>query len=819
MASQESAAILPDESINVTSDDNPAPDNDAKLQMVRERFQIHQTFWNSIHTAGLDDDKFVAGEHWPKNIKDDRKEDHRPCLTYNLFPSFIRQITNKVRQNRPQLKVVPVESNKGASPTITNVQGTKDYSMADVYAGIIRNIEHRSRADQIYDTALKHAADHGFGYFYLMADWSPADPFVQELTLHRVKSSYSVYLDPDANQADFRDAQDAFIFTTMKKKTFKKKYPEARATEFAGPLTGDSYQGWYDKEGVRIAQYYWIDHKDDEVLLLSNGMTVYLSDVKDVLDEMEEEQGIYIEEEPDSDNKDGGVKQIRKSVKRPVCMWQKMTASDILEGPLELPFSAIPIFPVLGEEQIVDGRTAYISAIRDAKDPQRSYNYWRTAAAETVALAPRAPWMLTPKQLKGHEYLFESANTRNLPYLLYNHIDGVPQPQRNFPTQAAAAELANATQDGADMQSIIGLHDANLGKQSNEKSGKAIRARQDMGSTSTYQFPDNLNRAIEQSGRLMVEAIPKIYDTQRIMRIRLIDGADDFVEINKSITDKTTGKTSLVHDIGYGRYDVVIETGPSYATQRQEAADLQIELLKVIGPDKAANIMHLIIKNLGVPGSDEVAKVMRKMLPDDLKSEEEKLEDLPRGVTFDEQGNPVNEDGTPYQPPPTPELIAMQKQQEIEELQANVAKEEAAAKMATADADKIQAQAKIKAAEADLAKIQAEAQASAATDDAPARDDVAMLGEVQKIIEEVVRDHELNESAHADGIGDRVADAVVEALTRVKAYVDQKLPIPVPAESPPGQQEHNFVLKLQCDNGSISGATIKPINDPQEGAQ
>ena len=233
----------PDSSIAIITDDNAEgmetsrklmtkeeAESDSRLRQVRERYQVHQTFWQEIFNDAIEDDKFVAGEQWPDDIRRDREEDGRPVLTYNLLPAFVRQITNKIREDRQTIKVVPVDSQIGSSPQIPNVSGTKDYSLADVYSGIIKNIEHTSRADQAYETAAKHAVEHGFGFFYLMNEWSKIDPFVQDLVIHRVKNSYTVMLDPDAQEADFRDGQDAFMSTRMKKTTFKQRYPR-RANE------------------------------------------------------------------------------------------------------------------------------------------------------------------------------------------------------------------------------------------------------------------------------------------------------------------------------------------------------------------------------------------------------------------------------------------------------------------------------------------------------------------------------------------------------------------------------------------------------------
>lgn len=793
---------IPDQAIS-ESDNGPRnyqdiPEGAISPEFVRERFQIMQTYWSGIHEAGNQDDKFVAGEHWPEEIKKERQEKRRPVLTYNMVPSFNRQITNRMRQERAAIKVSPVETNRGADPRMGNVVGTKDYSMADVYAGIIKNIEHVSRADQAYDTAGKHAVDHGFGYFYMMPQWSKIDPFNQELVIHRVKNSYSILLDPDALEADYRDMQDAIMFTDITTATFDKKYPGVPHTEFSGVSLGETYKNWYQSNKVRVAQYLWLDHRNDEALMLSNDKVVYFNDVKDVLDELDEEFGIHI-------MKNGSGEEMRKKVKRPVCCWQKMTADVVLEGPIDLPFSSVPIYPVLGEEVMVEGETRYESAHRHAQDAQRSYNYWRTEAAETVALAPRAPYMATQRQLEGHEHLFETANTENHPVLTYNHQEGVAPPQRQFPANPAAAELANAGQDAADMQAIIGLHDASLGKEGNEKSGKAILARQSAGTTSTFQFPDNQTRAIEQMGRNAVEAIPRLYDTRRIIRIRLPDGNDDFIEINQAIKDNESGNEILVHDIAYGKYDVIADTGPSYATQRQEAADLQMELLKVLGPDRAANIVHLIVENLGVPGSDQVASVLRKMLPDALKSEDEKMADLPKGVRKNpETGQLEDENGEPYQPPMTLEMQIQQKTNEIEEMKAKAELDAAAAKSADAQAKLKQAEAKIKEAEAKLSELQNLGENAQAID--------GMMPKIQEIIENAMKEHSDNADAHqALDIEGKITDAVVDALQRVRGYIDrqQQAGALAPADQyedtreiepktdkPPKDQAPSVVLKL-----------------------
>lgn len=728
---------------------------------VLERYGVMQTFWTPIHAEGRRDDAFLAGEQWDAKIREEREETGRPCLTYNLLPAFTRQIINKVRQDRPQLRVKPVESDRHQTPDVTNVQGTKDYSLADVFMGLWRNVEHTSRATQAYDHALKGAVEHGFGFFSLGTRYSRHDPFVQELVVERIKDPYSVFIDPTAQAADYSDAQDAIVLGTMTRAAFRAMYKDATEVEaFNGSAMLD---GWWDSDTLTIATYYWIDWRDDEVVRMTNGKIHYVSDVEDVLEEMKRNSGVMVA------RVDG--EEMRRKVKRPMVCWRKLNAIEFLTPVTETPFEMIPIFPVLGDEFVVDNQTRYHSAIRDARDPQRSYNYWRTAAAEAVALAPKAPFVASAQQTKGHEHVWEKANTENVPYLPYNETPHGKPPTRVAPGNPAAAELANATQDVNDIQAIIGLHEASLGAESNEKSGKAIRARQSQGATSTYTFPANLARSIEAMGRVAVQAMPRIYNSERVVRVRLPDDTEDFVELNKVEKDEETGNTVLVHDLAYGKYDVVIDTGPSYQTQREESIERMIDLLQVIPPEVASVVVHLIVKQMGFPGADEIAMVLRKSLPDHLKSEEDRAADLPKGVVFNEQGEPVDEaSGEPWQPPLSP---AEQLQQETNQIE----REKLEAQKLKAEGEKAKAQATIAKAKADETKAQAELAAAGAPapDTATPGDLEAMRGDVEAIIADAFRTHEQSPTAHADAIRASAIEAAVQALAKVRGYIDKRL--------------------------------------------
>lgn len=731
---------------------------DARLKQIVERSETMVTGWQDNTRAALEDDKFVAGDQWEQTVRDERETDGRPVHTYNLLLTYCNHIVNGMRRNRPQVKLKPVNTMRGKTPTMKNVAGTEDYSLADVFMGIIRNIEHQSKATHAYDTAAEHQVQHGFGFWRVMPVYTRDDVFTQDLRIQRVMNSYSVLVDPSAQEADYGDMQDGFVISKMPRKVFKEKWPDAAAVDFSEPIQGSMYQYWFNQDDVTVAEYMWIEHTSDKVLQLSNGKICYESNVEQVLDELEDSTGVHVVQTRD--------------VKRPKCMWQKMTAVDILQGPLELPFSSVPIFPVLGKELIVDQKVMYKSAIRDAKDAQRAFNYWKTAATETVGYAPKAPWLVTSKQIQGYADMWDQANKKNLPYLIYKHQEGVTAPTRIFPQGIAAAELAQADNENMVMQDIIGMHEADKGEQGNEKSGVAIKARQSRGEMATYTFPDNLSRTFERMGRLLCEAIPIVYDTQRIVRILKGDDTEDFIEINQTIKDDETGEMSSIHDIGYCKFDVTIDTGPSFASQREEANETITSIMEVLPDDQARHIAHLAVKNMEFPGADEVHRLLRKMLPDELKTQEQKEEDLPKGYTFNEEGQPVNDKGEPLPPPqPSPE-----QQVQIAEFEA---------KGATAQATTKQAEADIQGAEADMAKhnatrIQAEATIEVAkakvaeatkpeNNESDGREQEMILNEVKKLIADALKAHNVE-------VDEKIVEAVVDTLKRVKSHMDTQEP-------------------------------------------
>ncbi len=287
-----------------------------------------------------------------------------------------------------------------------------------------------------------------------------------------------------------------------------------------------------------------------------------------------------------------------------------LTGAEVLET-VDWAGKYIPIVPVYGDEVNIEGRRRLRSLVRDAKDPQRMFNYWRTTSTELVALAPRAPFIGPKGAFKTDADKWATANVENHAYI---EFDGASAPQRQAFAGVPAGALQEALNASDDIKSILGLYDASLGAASNETSGRAILARQREGDVSTFHFVDNLSRAIRHAGRILIDLIPHVYSQPRMVRVLGPGGEPATVAVNQP------GGAAPVYDLAAGKYDLTVEAGPSFTSRREEAANQMIELIRAF-PQAAPVLGDLLAKNLDWPGADEIAQRLKTLLPPQLQGQ------------------------------------------------------------------------------------------------------------------------------------------------------------------------------------------------------
>ena len=585
-----------------------SPDSD-RLATMRHRFTVASAAYSDSREDELDDLRFMAGSpdnswQWPADVLATRGAvqgqtiNARPCLTINKLPQHVRLVTNEQRQNRPSGKVIPADDKA-------------DVAVAEVFQGIVRHIEYLSDADVAYDTACDNQVTYGEGYIRILTEYCREDSFDQDLKIGRVRNSFSVYMDPMIHDPCGSDAEWCFITEDIPKSEYERLYPDALpiSVMMSQGVGDQSLSMWMSQETVRIAEYFYIEHQKKKLNLYPDNITAFEGSPQD-----KQLKAMF-----------GKPLKSRASEHRQV-KWLKTNGFEVLEE-RDWAGKWIPVIRVVGNEFEVDGQLYISGLVRNAKDAQRMYNYWVSQEAEMLALAPKAPFIGYGGQFEGYETNWKTANTNNWPYLEVNPdvTDGngspLPLPERAQPPMAQTGLIQAKVGAGEDIKATTGQYDSSIGATSNERTGRAILARQNQGDTSTYHYVDNLARAVRYTTRQLVDLIPKIYDTERVARIVGLDGEVDMVKINPNqpepvrvIKDPITGlDIEKIYNPSIGIYDVVVTTGPSYATKRQEAMEAMQMILQT-NPQLWGVAGDLFIKNMDWPGAQEMAARFAKTL-------------------------------------------------------------------------------------------------------------------------------------------------------------------------------------------------------------
>lgn len=594
-----------------------------KLALARRQFRTAMAAETELRANQHEDLKFCASDQWDLRAKSERQLDRRPCLTINRLNQFVRQVVNAARQMKPAIQVSPIDS--GA-----------DQQTAEVYQGIIRHIEQQSDALAAYITASEAQARIGRGWWRIVTEFDDElESFAQRIKIKRVRNAFTIVWDPASQELDGSDARWAFVVEDMPADTYKQRYGDASFASLTEFMTGnDQSSDWMPEGRVRVAEWWTVQIIEDSVILV-----LWPDRQEQVV------RGSIYDTWPEEKKAQVQILRSRRLERREV-RCAVINAVEILEGNDDKtdgslwPGQWIPIVPVYGEEIDLNGKLDYRGMVRDAKDPQRLYNYETTALAEALQLAPKSPFMGAAGAFENHEQKYEQANRRNFPYLEYNPqvIGGImaPPPHRLSASADIGGFVQAVAQGDNDLKATTGLFDASLGNRQGDQSGKAIQSLQRQGEMANSNFLDNLSRAVRFTGRLLVDLIPHIYDAPKVMRILGTDDKPKDVLVMAGVPEaeidpKLREAVDRIYDLSVGRYDVSISVGPSLESRRQEALTGMTGLLQA-APQLAAPLADLIVANMDFPQADVAATRLRKMLPPQLQDNEDGEDDIPPQV-------------------------------------------------------------------------------------------------------------------------------------------------------------------------------------------
>lgn len=562
------------------------------FEQAKARMDRAVEFEGQNRALAEEDVNFLQQEQWEESAKRNRQETQRPMLTIDRLSPRVDQLVGAQRQSRLTISVRAVDLE--INPKVRNLDGTKDYNIAQVFDGIIRSIESSSSAEHAYDTAYAHAVGHGFGFWRVLTEFTDNDIFDQSVIIRRIVNPFTVHFDPSSELITREDANWCFITSLMDDETYEEEFGSNR---YSGRKEGEN-NAWREGDKPRIAEYIWKEPKKKEIWYLNTGRVIEVTDrIKDELTEK-------------------GIFPLRtRIVDSHTVRSIKLSETDVLEKPKDLPGKYIPIVPCYGREQVNrQGMVIYSGIIRRAKDAQRMFNYWRSTSAELVALQPMAPFILEEGQVGDYKEMWESSDKPHA-FLVYKHVDGVEKPRRDLPPTMSQGAISEVKLADEDIAWTTGQHTAAMGANELDpnQSGEAIKALQHRSDIGAYVFQDNLQRAIKHTGKILVDYIPRVYDSERVVAMMNNDKTQDYIKLNTSVIDEESGEVVKINDLSVGRYDVEIAARPGPATQRNEAVAALTSVIKS-APQLLDVVGDLYFSNMDWPGADELAKRMRKLI-------------------------------------------------------------------------------------------------------------------------------------------------------------------------------------------------------------
>lgn len=557
----------------------PSNAEDDLLRKIREDFRYCKAYWRENYEESEKDMRCMAAIP-PVEFSDDRK--NRPVIWPDETSQYVKQANNNLRQNKRSIKISP--RSEGATD--------EDAEHRQAY---IRGIEYASNAQSIYTTAFEACVASAMGHARITTCVTGPNG-EQEPRIRRIPNQFTVYHDPDAQEADFSDDSICFVLDSMRKSTFKRRYPKAKKLSFTNDDV-DTAPDWFHGETITVAEYWTREEKEDE------------------------------------------------SGEKHYTVTQRITNGlEILETNPWIG-SWIPIPGMFGEELYVrtggESKRMFMSLIRRARPAQQMMAYIASQEAEEFQLAPRAPLvvykgMLDPEVDKDIHRVPRAFLEVSIPLDWQPTWGPPPMPSRpQFTPNAQAYEIAYERWRRSH-QAAMGIAPLPTPAQAqSQKSGVALERIQTQEAIGAFHFTDNFSRFLDNVGRQLNELITKLAELDSLPKQLLgKDQKEEDVQIQVAPRNQPAQKDQAADsqhldeaDVFFahrGQFEVTVSEGPYHESEREEAsefADLLLQTAPSMGLP-APIIQQLLsiavkLKNIGTYG-DEISDLLAPPDPNNL---------------------------------------------------------------------------------------------------------------------------------------------------------------------------------------------------------
>jgi len=588
------------------AEDLNTKDSDKAEQAILAYAKNHIGAWFDYFSVNNEkfrmDLMFLFVDQWNSNDRYLRNLSQKPVLMFNFLYAIVMQLLGEQRLNSPAPRV------RATKPNVSQ-------EAVDLRDDLLRQIFWLNKAPVIFQTAFMYALGGGYGAWLVELDYENPKTFDLAIKLREIPDPRTCFWDPDALESDKSDGMFSGFFTAHTPEQFHMLFPNAKSDLSFMVTSGynDEYARiWRQGKKINIAHFWVKEEYNEEVVQLSNGESMTAEEAKELLIQQDKLVSMLRKSQkfgaqvPASHLEKVEIERQRSSVCYKIRHY-KMIADEILEV-REWPSDYLPVVFLDCQSFVLDGQQTTNSIHKFAQDEQRYLNYIRSEAAEAMLNLNHGNWVGTPKNIEGKIGELWRNPQRSKAILLANYDEKGNLPQFVPPPSISTSFETQFQQGVMNVQQIMGRYDDNRGQETNADSGKAVKARQNAGNLSAFVPFNNLERAVEQTGRICVSLFPAVFDATRPMMVRGKNGGERSVMLNEPSLNG-----EYKNDMSVTGFDVTIETGGSFALQR-EAAMEQLQEVMALAPQLAAGLMDKYVENLDVENMPDIVERVQEMM-------------------------------------------------------------------------------------------------------------------------------------------------------------------------------------------------------------
>ncbi len=578
------------------------------LSSASKNLNIWNSYFNENIVRGKDDVNFTIRDQWTAVERSEFTRLFKPAMTFNKLYDSVKKVAGEQRKNKPDLLV-------------RSLTGKASQEQINLRADLVRTISYQSQNDLVYQTAFKSALMMGFGSFQICLDYESPRSFNKIIRYEMIPDPIRTVFDPVALKPHKGDGNFCARYYVFSRDEFFATYPYVtNPVSYVDPYMLLDFQ-WQTKDTISVCDYFvkeWFPLKIYLVQIGDKRLALNEEELeearknykiqKEAVEGTEEAKRIIAKLEPQVISE--------RQTQDYMVMHYRMIQNQIIEFS-HWPSKQLPIIFVDGDSYYIEGRQYTKSFIHEARDAQKCVNYFGSEIAAEVKNRRREQWIGTPDNITGFEQIWRNPELQN------GMLPAKPDPKTGLlpqKTQAwdlSPAIMANFQRSTQDIREILGFSETEA-LQGRDISGKARRERKMEGSMSAYVFFDNMNQAVEQGGRVVNDLLPYIIgEEERTMVVSKKDGRTDSIVINRRTDDGT-----IENDLGVGDFDVEIDTGPSFAVQKEIALEF-LQTTLAANPQIFPLIADLWAKNLDVQFMPQMVDRLKTLVPPQILAKEE----------------------------------------------------------------------------------------------------------------------------------------------------------------------------------------------------